>query len=378
MPLARDRREGARPEPRELALGRILEQTHDAIVVTSLDGSILLWSPAAATLFGYGEAEASSLNLVDLLPETPRGSLAPMAATGRPLEVAARHRDGHPLWIDLSLSLLRERGESFLLVIMRDATARVRFQTEQTRERDRLQSTNESLEAFAYVVSHDLKEPVRAMGFYLEEIEATQDATERAELVRRARDAQESLTRLMQGLLEWSRTAMAPVEPRVLKLHRVLRDPGCAAQYANLLQERAATLDISQEIPPIFATESLLCRVFGNLITNAIRHNPAPAPRVVIHADETAPMGYARIYVDDNGPGFPEKVKERFANLRNRPTTLRGGFGLAITRRAIERLSGSIELDDAPGGGGRVVVHLPLPPPPPRPSTIEQRVRELV
>jgi signal transduction histidine kinase len=264
-----------------------------------------------------------------------------------------------------------------VLAILRDVDERVRMREATMRHQKELEAANASLEAFTHVVSHDLKEPVRAMSMYLQEIRDNPKAPDREALIERAANAEASLERFLAGLLEWSRMSMTPLEPEILHVQDVLRDPGCATQFQNLIDERRAVLQVSPEIPFVYATESLLCRIFGNLITNAIRHNPGAAPHVRIAPGTSAPPNRVEILVDDNGPGFPEKVKERMRRPKREPTTLKGGFGLAITSRAIDRLGGELHLDDAPGGGGRVRVHLPKPPTVRR-NTLEERVKELV
>jgi signal transduction histidine kinase len=171
---------------------------------------------------------------------------------------------------------------------------------------------------------------------------------------------------------------MTPIEPRPLRIHEVLRDPGCAIQWEHLLRERGARLDVSPEIPPILATEALVCRVFGNLITNAIRHNPSPQPLIRVHPGEGTTRARVEILLEDNGPGFPERVLSRAEHLRGQPSTLKGGFGIAITHRALERLRGSIHLENRPEGGARVRIELPAARPKDAKGTFEQRVRELV
>ena len=360
------------------APGVAFEQASDAMVLARDDGTIVQWNAAAARLFGLTEAEARGRNLVDVFDATRLRLMLrgiEFGARAKPIDLPARHADDREVWTETTLTRFLHEGDAFLLVVARDAARRALGREEDAQHIRHLEDAVASLEAFTYVVSHDLKEPVRAMGTYLEEALEDPRAPDREDLIRRAADANRNLDRLLRGLLEWSRTAMTPLEPAALRIQDVLKDPGCAAQFANLVDERQARLDVGPRIPAVLATEALLCRVFGNLITNAIRHNPRPRPLVRIADAPTQARNEVRVLVEDDGPGLPQVVKDSFAKLPNRPTTLKGGFGLAITRRAVERLNGRLAVEDRPGGGTRFVIDLPAAT---RISDLEARVRELV
>lgn len=242
-------------------------------------------------------------------------------------------------------------------------------------EHQRLQDVYESLEAFTYVVAHDLKEPVRGMMFYLEELAEDPAASDHDELARRALGAGRDLQRLLDGLLEWSRTTQGSVEPRAVRVNEVVRDSGCSVQWQTLLEERHARLHVQQDIPPVMATEALLCRILGNLITNAIRHNPAEAPGIWIRGDR-ARADRVEVVVEDDGPGLPPHLVARHGR---QPTSLKRGFGIAIAQRAVERLGGTMRLENGSRGGARVRIELPAAAPPePVRTTLLQRVRDFV
>ena len=373
-------------DPSAFGIGRIFEATRDGIILVDGEGRIALWNPAARAMFGYEEREAVGMNVARLVPPEhlskhhagmkrfQRTGHGAIIDSGKPVEVPALRKDGTRFWIDLSLSPLHHEGRPYALGIVRDVTERVELRERRETDKRQLQDAYDSLEAFASVVSHDLKEPVRAVGAYLDELQADPDAPDRADLLQRAATAHKNMQRLLEGLLEWSRAAKTPLEPEVLLIHEVLGDPGCAAQWENLLRERGARLEVSRDIPPVLATEALLCRVFGNLITNAIRHNAGPQPLIRIRQGDSA-YGLVEVLVEDNGPGFPPHVVEH----QERPTTLKGGFGLTITRHAVERLRGDVALGNKPEGGALVRLRLPVAPSLPHARTsLEQRVRELV
>ena len=227
---------------------------------------------------------------------------------------------------------------------------------------EELRRANATLEAFAYVVGHDLKEPVRAIDNYLEAAEEDWGTPEGRTYLGRAREANDRLARLLHGLLEYGRVSAGALEMVPVRLSDVLAGEACRARFAQAAEERSATVRVDAGLPAVMGNEVALSQAFGNLVLNAIRHNDAEKPEVHVHVGR-AEADRVEILVDDNGPGFPPAVRERFCQLVDeRPSTVQGGFGLAISQRAIRRLDGRMALDTAPGRGARVRVELRTPP----------------
>lgn len=219
-----------------------------------------------------------------------------------------------------------------------------------------LERANQELEAFTYVVSHDLKEPVRALLAYLSTLEhdLTHEELARKHLLQAEKTA-EQLGTLLQGLLEWSRLSMGQLQLEPVDVPDLLRRPECVVQWENRLEARAATLHVDDDVPSVMGAPAIVSQIFGNLVLNALKHNPRPNPGIEIRRGRTRADGLVEILVDDTGPGFPESVIERFERLRSgRPTTIRGGFGLALTARAVEKLGGEMRLERTESGSGRV------------------------
>lgn len=231
-----------------------------------------------------------------------------------------------------------------------------------------LLEANEALEAFSYVVSHDLKEPVRAVEFYLRVIDEDHGEElppEVRELVRRGRDANRRLQSLVDGLLDVSRAArIDAADLHAVRVEDAIACDFCMLRFQRLYEERHAELNVAPGIPPVVGSLDILCQILGNLLVNAVKHNPRSAPKVRVSGRPfREDPSLVELVVEDNGPGFDPAVGERLWE-RMRPNALpatfrNGGFGLTIAARAVERLGGTMWLRNSPEGGA--AVHLTLP-----------------
>ncbi|HLE96147.1 MAG TPA: HAMP domain-containing sensor histidine kinase [Candidatus Thermoplasmatota archaeon] len=227
------------------------------------------------------------------------------------------------------------------------------------RERARvLGQANESLEAFSYVVSHDLKEPLRAVQVLLEAL--AEDERDRlspagTKLLAEARQAASRLRELVEGLLDFSRAANTELGGLVpVRIADAFDHASCRTRYDDAVRDRHARLEHDGLDLAVRATVPSLAQILGNLVVNAVRHNASTQPRVRITAESRGDN--VAIHVDDNGPGYPPHILE---SLGRPGRTARGGFGLTIVKRATERLGGSLELHNLAAGGARATIVLP-------------------
>jgi signal transduction histidine kinase len=232
-----------------------------------------------------------------------------------------------------------------------------------------LKRSNDDLQRFAYVASHDLKEPLRMIASFVELIRrklAARSGLDREmdEFVTFAVDGVRRMEQLLDGLLSYSRvgTESAP-------MGRIELDSVLDAVRQNLrvaIEEAGARVKVGR-LPAVIGDEGQLIQLFQNLLLNSLRYRDRERQlEVDVTAEESD--GHARVSVRDNGIGIEPKYHERifgmFQRLHTQAEYPGTGIGLALCRRIAERHGGRIVVRSELGEGATFTVVLPLKPPP--------------
>lgn len=228
-----------------------------------------------------------------------------------------------------------------------------------------LQRANEELEAFAYSVSHDLRAPLRTMqGFahaLLQEYGGSLPPQAR-DFARRIIESGKQSEGLIRDLLAYSRMSFEEMQLQEVDLKEVLDD--ALEQVGGYLEEAGATLDVAQDLPRVLAHHTTLVQVMANLLSNAVKFVPEERePHVKIGWQELKDGDRIVAWVQDNGIGVAEDQRDRifkvFERLEGDVKRSGTGIGLAIVRRGMERIGGSVEVEPGPEGGSRFKLELP-------------------
>lgn len=241
-----------------------------------------------------------------------------------------------------------------ILTLAMDVTQQRLAQQAMERQSAELARSNHDLEQFAYVASHDLKAPLRAIDVlvgWLEEDLAGYTAGEVQQNLGLLKQRTGRLHRLLDDLLTYSRAGRKPGDIAEVDTKELVRD-----LFVLLAPPDTMTLVAEDTLPVIHAHYVPLEQVLRNLINNAIKHHPTRQGAIRVYAqDKEDEVLFA---VEDDGSGIPdqfaEKVFQMFQTLKPRDEVEGSGMGLAIVKRIVEWQGGRIWFHGGPGGQGTV------------------------
>ena len=357
----------------------LFDLSHDGVVFVGLDGPVEEANPAYQDMLGYDLDELVGVTYQQLTP--PRW--AAMEAEIVDQQIMSRgytdeyekeyiRKDGSIFPVAVRAILVRDEAGTpvRILGIVRDITEQKEAKEALERHARDLARSNEELEQFAYVASHDLQEPlrkIRAFGDLLAEEKQESLDEEGRQYVDFMTDAAARMQTLVSDLLALSRVTTAAHPFEDLSLAEVFDT--VLSDLSVSLEEAEGQVDVA-EAPTIEADRTQMEQLFRNLIGNALKfRKPGVAPRVAVRmAAETLPLaaipGPAHtIVVADNGIGFEpsqgSKLFQPFKRLHARHQYEGAGIGLAICEKIVLRHHGQITASGTPGEGATFTVTLP-------------------
>jgi hypothetical protein len=216
----------------------------------------------------------------------------------------------------------------------------------------KIEQINKELDDFTYIVSHDLKEPLRsidAFSKFLEDDYKEKLSEDGRGYIERIRANTTRMQSLIEDLLEISRIERKRSSLEEVDAEGLLGEVKLRLEYA--IKEKNAEIVVQDNLPRIFCDRVRLVEVFANLFSNAIKFNDKPDPRIEVGYAERD--DYHEFYVKDNGPGieqqYYEKIFEIFQRLGKREDAEGTGAGLTIVRKIIEIHRGKIWVDSKVG-----------------------------
>lgn len=366
----------------------LFEQVVDAVIVNeySADGGpgpILEANPAACQMLGWSREELLGLNVLHLshFPLKPLSPDSPdpivqqvLAGKDAYFEHELLRRDGTAFPADIFTRLVNYNGRNAALSVIRDISARKKAEAEiqqlnadlERRVSERtseLEHALKELETFAYSVSHDLKTPLRAIdGFsqiLLEDYSNQLDGQGRDHLTR-IRRATLRMGQLIDDLLAYSRLERRDLILGPVNLPRLV-DQVLAEQNEEIAR-RGVDVRIDLQSPELIAEPQGLTQCLRNLVDNALKFSAAQ-PQPVLEIGSRRVEDRIRLWVRDNGIGFDMRYHDQIFDIFKRlhrgeeyPGT---GVGLAIVRKAMQRVGGSVWAESAPGQGATFFLDFP-------------------
>jgi PAS domain S-box-containing protein len=353
----------------EELLRATIEAAPTAIIGLDPDGNVhSIWNRAAERMLGWSAREVMGrpLPTVPKEKEEEFRHFREQIRNGMTLngvEVCRKKRDGTPIDYSIYASPLHDAEDNIFgnIAVLVDITKRKVLEDQLRRKNEDLERSNAELKRFAHIASHHLQEPLRKVGSYLELLaERYHDKLDRDahDFIEYAVDGAQRMKDLINVLLIYSRIdirrkSFEPIESEAV-LKKVLMALEPVIKDANAIVRHS-------KMPVVAADESQLEQLFLNLIHNAVKYRNQNPVVVKISAEKTGEAW--RFSIQDNGigiePRFQTRIFEMFQRLHGNGEYGGTGIGLSICKKIVERHSGTIGVESAPGQGSTFYFTIP-------------------
>jgi PAS domain S-box-containing protein len=365
----------------------LFESMSEGVILMDATGRVLQANPAAEHFLGFQHSESGELRFdtvnvkvthPDGIPMLPQ-EMPPFRALKekRPITTdltGLKHPDGTIFWFIVNaIPIFGSNNElSGVFTTFTDTTERKRAGEEREallqdiKEINRkLEESNKALQDFAYIASHDLREPLRkisSFGALLQDSLEGKLDEDQQENFKFMIDGSQRMQDMIDDLLTYSRLTTRAKPPQRVDLNDVIENLK-KLELAALLDETKGSIHVPKPLPPVQADLSQMHQLFQNLIGNGLKfHKERIPPKISIRARQVE-NNMIRIEVEDNGIGIDDKYHEQlfvmFKRLHSREQYEGTGIGLAASKKIVERHGGSIGLKSRLGEGSTFWFTLP-------------------
>jgi PAS domain S-box-containing protein len=351
---------------------------HAPVLYFSLDpgGRFVALNETMARTLGYPREALIGQPYARLL--TPDGKIALLRdpeSMQRPGEVETQwlKQDGTVIDVWIATSIIKDPGGAFVCSrsAARDVTERKRLANALRAQADELARTNlqlrkinQELQDFTYVVSHDLKEPLRTLEAFSTFL--TQDygpalAGEGQDYLAHLTQASRRLGALIDDLLALSRAGRVIHTPRAFSWDEAVQT--ALGDLHDLIGRKQAAVRVDGPLPAVAGDPERVVQLLTNLVSNAVKYNDKDRPEVVLGTRPADAEGFVTLFVRDNGigiePQYHEQIFRMFRRLHRREEIEGTGAGLAICKKIVEAHGGKIWVESEAGRGATFLFTLP-------------------
>ena len=354
----------------EKKIRMIINSALDAVITIDKKSNITEWNHQAEDMFGWTKEEVLGKPLKDfIIPPALRdqhtAGMQHYYATGHGpvlnnrVEVPAMDRNGREFPVELSVVPMKIKGEHAFSAFVRDITQQKEAEKKREMLLKKLEKANHELQDFAYIVSHDLKAPLRAIGslaHWLEEDYGEKIDQDGLDQLAMLQGRVKRMHELINGILNYSRVGRTNTETEEVALE------GVVAKTIELLSPPShIQIQVEGQWPSLILNRVRIQQVFQNLIGNAIKYMDKANGWVEVAVEETETNW--TFSIKDNGPGIEgkyfEKIFRIFQTLNPRDEVEGTGIGLSIVKKILDLYGGTIWLTSEKSQGTTFYFTLP-------------------
>jgi PAS domain S-box-containing protein len=345
-------------ELKELSI--VASETVNSVIITDRDGKIEWVNEGFTRLTGYSGDEVTGKKTGDFLYGAKSDPITVdhlenrnFATNNFSAEIIKYRKDGVMIWVQENVTRIRDDEENAIryIFIESDISERKKSEERMSEYLRNLEKTNKELDKFAYVVSHDLKAPLRAIGNLTGWIEEDAGHLLPGEVRKNFNLIKERVIRmeaLINGILDYSKAAKKNNQTEIFDLNTLVND---TIEFVG--QSGNCNFIIENRLPEMNADKVKVQQIFMNLISNAIKFNTNAEKQVRISSLQTET--HYQFSISDNGPGidprFHDKIFIIFQTINTRDDFESTGVGLAIVKKIIDEQNAKIWVESKPGQG---------------------------
>jgi|GEM_PF-667737 len=349
----------------------LIETLQEGIWVIDKNGYTIFVNPKMSEMLGYAIKEMLGKHLFNFMDETEI-EICKVALERRQQGISEQHefeflrKDGSTIIVSMGTSpILDENGEyQGAIAAAQDITEKKKAEEELKKTMTELSRSNRDLEHFAYIVSHDLQEPlgkITAFGDLLKHHGMGNTDEKTQDYLNRMIGAAVRMKELIDGILNLSRVSTKAQIHENINLNDVVKE--VLSDLEIKIKDLKAEIKVDN-LPTIKAEPLQMRQLFQNLITNALKFRTPDQLPIIEIASRKINDNLIEITVKDNGIGFEEKYLDRifkpFQRLHSRQEYEGIGMGLAICQKIVHRHGGDITAQSAPGAGTTFIITLPI------------------